>query len=1410
MKQGGAFLAIILAISGIMRFAGPGASSSNSSGDSAAAAKKNAHPNSEYVQDLLTTIQGFYGVWEPESDDTKVKNLASHWNVPDSQELAGSSEKDKPHPRADVHFAIAILPDPIHTRLALMFDREIEAIQEAAERQGYSFDRAIFPWDRAPVPQSDDVDKRREAAEVQKAREEYPGLLIFRGVSEDDAKNPIAYPAPLFVFVVGETPTSGIRKKQFQHAVEIMRQIGERNKTDPPGGDPPAKSRPLLILGPSTSGSLRSLKRELTVLGDDLKAFVYSGGITDTGSIRDFTKLIGPGIHFASFQENDDFVRDRFVQFACRDGYRTDEIATLSEGDTAYGSGVQNKANPDSAEAPSSDEKCSDAQIVRLRFPREISYFRAAYQNQTASHPASSDEIPVPQAAAVALNPEEIGTDDDAALPYAGAQTPATQEAVMLGIVSELNKHHTKFTIIYASDPLDQVFLARYLRTKYPRGKVVVTDPDLLLISQEDSSLRGVLGINTYPIVPGLNDTFCSFIERPRIQSQSPTQVPTSTSSQASTPSQHSPPTQATPHKTPTHRHDDRLFVSSTSIGTYNAMLALLAESEKGDANEQPATEDAAKKAPDAKHSIEKPADIVVHSVPPAPYAEYATPLVRTMDSDPPSLLCRPRPLVWLTMLGQDGFWPVVGLSDDDAQTADRNEPILKLSSVHPPSTNPDVFPLENSKLCLSPPPDEIDVTDPCGTVQKAAKGPEEKSQDTRSSDGKSNDGKPAGGKPNDSKPANDAPKKDDDLRLRLPAAWKIAYCFAVFLLALHAFLSLNGSILADSEPRAQFARIDDWRDVTVIALGAFALATAFVTIMFSGGPVIGDLGALTWISLWLPLPVFIVITTYDLSWLRNQWPVATVLAAVTFVMFLIETCVWLNPRDFIWFWDVCRGSTSSPCNWIAQKTVLHSVLWSTRLLHYTSGVSPVLPILFLAGAGYWWMWQSLRGVTLVDRRRPRLPDRTHPVGRWYRINDREAAELRTTAHPLFFKWSVVIVLVVVGIFLINVLDLRHPVQTVEGWTYDWIYTILLALMIGTLIGILAKFVFTWLKCSQILSGLDRQALREEFSRMKHLSWHSFWSPGGSTLRATYKVLQRGLDGLSRLNCEFNSVDGQSLVKHSVRKDVQVKIKAVTDALNVVSTEYVQVVDPIGNANAYEKADKTFLATLAAGFRGRTWGPFTRQDQRFREKTRNFCGRIAELLEKRLREAVNLPALMSSVERMQVAMADAAAELVERMLDPWWQCEKAPVVSEEEGAKKEKLPLTRILAEEFVALIYVNFLITVLLRMRTMVMAAIGMYVFIVLSMNVYPFEPHAALQTLAVVLLAVMGVSVAFVYAQMHRDPILSRLTSTTSGELGLDFWLKLASAGAIPVFSLLAVQFPEINRFLFSWLEPALQAVK
>ena len=173
-------------------------------------------------------------------------------------------------------------------------------------------------------------------------------------------------------------------------------------------------------------------------------------------------------------------------------------------------------------------------------------------------------------------------------------------------------------------------------------------------------------------------------------------------------------------------------------------------------------------------------------------------------------------------------------------------------------------------------------------------------------------------------------------------------------------------------------------------------------------------------------------------------------------------------------------------------------------------------------------------------------------------------------------------------------------------------------------------------------------------------------------------------------------------------------------------------------------------------------------------------------------------------------MADTAGLLIRDVLTPKWLAEQAPVVSIDKRIKKDDLSVVQALAEEYSALVYVNFLQSVLLQMRTLVICAAGMYVCIVCSISIYPFEPHPALQVLAVVLVLAMGVVIGFVYSEMHRDAILSRLTSTNAGELGWDFWLKFVSAGAIPVFSLLAVQFPEIGRFLFSWLQPLLQSAK
>lgn len=129
--------------------------------------------------------------------------------------------------------------------------------------------------------------------------------------------------------------------------------------------------------------------------------------------------------------------------------------------------------------------------------------------------------------------------------------------------------------------------------------------------------------------------------------------------------------------------------------------------------------------------------------------------------------------------------------------------------------------------------------------------------------------------------------------------------------------------------------------------------------------------------------------------------------------------------------------------------------------------------------------------------------------------------------------------------------------------------------------------------------------------------------------------------------------------------------------------------------------------------------------------------------------------------------------------------------------------------ERFVCVSYVNFLLVMLVRIRTLVVAIGGMYVLTLLGISQYPFEPKGALQLLLVALLGFVVWFVGLIFAQVHCDTILSDITGTTPGELGIDFYIKMASFVALPLLTLMASQFPSINRFVHSWLQPAVKAL-
>jgi hypothetical protein len=96
------------------------------------------------------------------------------------------------------------------------------------------------------------------------------------------------------------------------------------------------------------------------------------------------------------------------------------------------------------------------------------------------------------------------------------------------------------------------------------------------------------------------------------------------------------------------------------------------------------------------------------------------------------------------------------------------------------------------------------------------------------------------------------------------------------------------------------------------------------------------------------------------------------------------------------------------------------------------------------------------------------------------------------------------------------------------------------------------------------------------------------------------------------------------------------------------------------------------------------------------------------------------------------------------------------------------------------------------------------------LALNAYPVVPHHAIMIMLLTIFAGFVLTVFIVFSQMHRDPILSRTTSTEPGKLDIGFYQKLISVLGVPIIGLLASQFPEISSFLFSWLEPSLQTLK
>lgn len=624
--------------------------------------------------------------------------------LPDQCYESGDMPRKEPQDLTDktsyLKFVIALLPDPVHTHLSLLFDQFAVVIQEGAQDEKYDFDGSWLPWDDQDSQYARLSDEKTSNLET-KLKEEQPGIILFRKSADcpekaqkvrNDSKEesgalskPDALSRPyregLIVFVVGEEATQGIHREQFRNALAWIAALQPK---------PKSRIKHVAILGPTFSGSLPSLAQvfsepqttdqlDLPGAADDRLA-IYSGSVSSKSSAQAFNKMLSSRIRFHSFVQNDNEILSRFCTYITYEqrGFDASRLAIISEDETAYGgpSGINlgKEESEQDGQGSKNDENACPDHALTLYYPRDISALRGAYQTRSlfdtgaSPQPADTQRRNLPTDLA-----DPSGRVHDSIRSYGGNQTSLTQEAYLLEIVAALRELHARYILLRSSNTLDQLFLTNFLHRNYPDGRIVIFGSDLLFIRERGATgLGGTMTLSTYPLFP---------LERDWTEHQS---LPAS----------------------------DRVFSSDTAEGTYIAFRLLLNDNRLIDKNPAGKSYDphctVSDKDDKGEYAIFVPA-ISCTQDPPIP--DYSPPFwtqpdqCGEMNASSTGTSCPyPGPAIWLSVIGTNRFWPMASLTraeqDDPSPLPDQRTTGRMENRKKEPGGRPEV-PLE-MKVFLS------------------------------------------------------------------------------------------------------------------------------------------------------------------------------------------------------------------------------------------------------------------------------------------------------------------------------------------------------------------------------------------------------------------------------------------------------------------------------------------------------------------------------------------------------------------------------------------------------------------------------------------------------------------------------------------------------------------------------------
>lgn len=173
--------------------------------------------------------------------------------------------------------------------------------------------------------------------------------------------------------------------------------------------------------------------------------------------------------------------------------------------------------------------------------------------------------------------------------------------------------------------------------------------------------------------------------------------------------------------------------------------------------------------------------------------------------------------------------------------------------------------------------------------------------------------------------------------------------------------------------------------------------------------------------------------------------------------------------------------------------------------------------------------------------------------------------------------------------------------------------------------------------------------------------------------------------------------------------------------------------------------------------------------------------------------------LDDAISRAQDLLAATLNHVLDRLLVIWGDPPSTP-----EGIERQKL------LEKYVALRWAAFIRAVIARIRLLIIFLAISFSLAMISLVIYSFEPHRELLWSVTALFIAIGLLIIKVLIQMHRDSTLSGITVTKPGRLDPSFYVQIVTLGVGPLVTLLATYLPSIGRYVLSFLQPGLEALK